>query len=241
MQLACTQSGRGPRVVFLHGFTQTSASWLRTTDLINHEREVVAVDLPGHGGSSSQRGDLWQTADAVADIGGKATYVGYSLGGRVALHVALRSPELVERLIVIGAHPGIEDEGERADRRDHDNELANHLTEIGVAAFIDEWVSQPLFASLPAELRGVELRRTNTVEGLAGSLRLNGTGNQESLWQRLSGCQVPTDVVVGELDSKFRPLAERLCDTMPNARLHVIDGAGHCVPLEAPGAIAALL
>src|SRR5690606_35878116 len=122
----------------------------------------------------------------VTSVGGRASYVGYSMGGRLVLQAALSRPELVERLVLIGATPGIEDAGERAERRARDDELAAHVVEVGVDAFIDEWVAQPMFAGLPVDSDCDAARRANTAEGLAASLRGCGTGAQPSLWGRLA-------------------------------------------------------
>jgi 2-succinyl-6-hydroxy-2,4-cyclohexadiene-1-carboxylate synthase len=104
------------------------------------------------------------------------------MGGRHALRLALDRPDLVERLVLIGASPGLADTGEREQRRAADDALATHLEQIGVAAFVDEWLAQPIFAGLPVAAQFRDERRTNTAAGLAASLRLAGAGAQESLW-----------------------------------------------------------
>jgi len=117
--LHATRRGHGPRIVLVHGFTQTSASWARIAGELEADFEVVTPDLPGHGRSPlpDPGSGLAATARALGEAGGKAGYVGYSLGGRCCLHLALESPGLVERLVIVGAHPGIVDETERRQRR----------------------------------------------------------------------------------------------------------------------------
>jgi 2-succinyl-6-hydroxy-2,4-cyclohexadiene-1-carboxylate synthase len=231
-------TGAGPRVVLLHGFTQTAASWRPVVEGLSGGHEVVAVDLPGHGGSGAVRAGLWETAALVADDAEAGTYVGYSLGGRVALHVALDRPDAVERLVLVSATAGIDDDGERDERRCADDELAARLEQIGVDAFLEEWLAQPLFADLPAEAAGLEERRANTSEGLAASLRSAGTGSMDPpLWGRLGAIDVPVLVVAGELDTKFRRLGAQLVRAIgDNAELIVVGDAGHAVPFAQPEA-----
>jgi 2-succinyl-6-hydroxy-2,4-cyclohexadiene-1-carboxylate synthase len=222
--------------VLLHGFTQTGASWGPVADDLARDHQVVTVDLPGHGRSGEERAGLWETAALVAEAAGAATYVGYSFGGRVALHVALTSPEVVERLVLVSATAGIDDPEERAERRQADEALAAKLEEIGLDRFLDEWLALPLFESLSPEAAGLDDRRTNTVEGLAASLRSSGTGAMDPpLWDRLAEIEVPVLVVAGELDGRFRRLGARLVRSIgDNAELIVVGDAGHAVPAEQP-------
>ena len=186
---------RAPKVVFLHGFTQTSNAWKPMAEQIaaagNHS---VVIDLPGHGESSGVRADLRRTADMVATIGGMGTYVGYSLGGRVALHLALMYPHLTKSVVVIGATAGIADADERARRREADDQVEARLLEVGVEAFLREWTAQPLFGDLVLTDEDLADRARNTVEGLAHSLRLAGTGAQTSLWPRLREVNAPVQI-----------------------------------------------
>lgn len=232
------------RAVLAHGFTQTARSWAE----IEHRLAVLAphivtaaVDLPGHGTASHIVTDLWGAADHLVDSGGTGAYVGYSMGGRVALHAALAHPERVERLVLIGATAGIDDSTEQARRRAQDERLAERIEAIGVEMFIDEWLANPLFAGLDEASALREDRRRNTAEGLASSLRTCGTGTQDSLWDRLAEVRCPTLVLVGERDTKFRALGERLVTALPDSRLTMISDTGHSVHLEAPQATAAAL
>jgi len=230
------------RYVFAHGFTQTARSWdtlLRLLHLRRSGIDAIAVDLPGHGEAAPPAdSDLWSSADRLVETAGAGTYVGYSMGGRVALHAALAHADAVERLVLIGATAGIDDTDERAARRHADRRLADHIEEIGVPTFIDEWLTNPLFAGLTADnaLRSDRLR--NSAVGLASSLRATGTGMQAPLWDRLGEIACPTLVLVGEHDAKFTELGRRLVDGIADAELVVIPGAGHSVHLEQPGATA---
>ena len=225
------------RIVLAHGFTQTAKSWDTVAGLLRQrlpDADVVAVDMPGHGDAAEVRADLWQSALRLTQIGGRGTYIGYSMGGRVALHAALSHPDAVQRLVLIGATAGIDDDVERAARRLADEVLADRIEEIGTEAFIDEWLTNPLFAQLTAsnDQRGDRLR--NTSSGLAASLRSTGTGVQVPLWDRLGQITVPVLVLVGGEDAKFRGLGARLTAMLPRADLVTVPGVGHSVHVEAP-------
>lgn len=233
--LAARIAGRGPRLVLVHGFTQTGTSWISIADhFAQRGREVVIVDLPGHGGSSTVRADLRRTADLLAATAGPATYVGYSLGGRVCLHLALMYPHVVDHLAVLGATPGIVDDDERAARRTADEALAVRIAEIGVETFIDEWSAQPLFGGhvLGDDDRADRCR--NTAAGLASSLRLSGTGTQVPLWDRLKELNMPVLAMAGELDVKFVAIAERVAASVPQGTFAAIHDAAHAAHLQQP-------
>lgn len=232
---------RADRLVLVHGFTQTARSWDPIRARLGRDAESVAVDAPGHGAAAAVVADLWQAADHVVAAGGQGTYVGYSMGARICLHAALAHPGAVQRLVLVSGTAGIEDPGERGARRRADDELAASIERDGVDAFLERWLAQPLFGSLPADARQVEDRRRNTAAGLASSLRHAGTGTQEPLWERLPELTMPVLLVVGELDAKFRALAERMQRLIPEAELAVVPGAGHTVHLETPHAFVALL
>jgi 2-succinyl-6-hydroxy-2,4-cyclohexadiene-1-carboxylate synthase len=227
---------RRGRLVLLHGFTQTGCSWNGVIDGFGDAYETIAVDAPGHGGSRALRLDLADTADALAQQVGRASYIGYSMGGRLALHVAVAHPSAVDRLVLVSASPGIADDDERAERKASDERLAVEIERDGVDAFLERWLALPLFARLPLDAAGVDERRANTARGLASSLRLSGTGAQRSLWDELGSLTMPVLLVVGELDTKFRDIAVRMAERLPSASLEVIAGAGHVVHLEQPGA-----
>jgi len=228
------------RLVLVHGFTQTRRSWDPLLPALS-EHEVVTIDAPGHGDAHDVElglvdGGAWLAANA-----GPGTYVGYSMGGRLCLHAALGAPDVVRGLVLISATGGIDDADERAARRSADEELADRIESIGVAAFVDEWLAQPLFAGLDAERAGRADRLRNTAPGLASSLRLAGTGTQQPLWDRLASLAIPVLVIAGADDAKFMALAERLASTIAGADLAIIPGAGHTVHLEQTASFLAVL
>jgi 2-succinyl-6-hydroxy-2,4-cyclohexadiene-1-carboxylate synthase len=213
-----------PALILLHGFTQTRQSWRLTIRELAGRYRALAPDLPGHG-SAAQRTASFAACTAYIRALAPATpftLAGYSMGGRIALHAALQL-ENVNRLILIGASPGIADPAERAERARADEALAERLLTIGIDAFAREWGSQPLFAGQP--------ERVAALRGL-------GTGVMEPLWDRLGELRIPVTLIVGERDAKFRAIAERMLELLPDGRLEIIAGAGHAAQLEAPAAIA---
>jgi 2-succinyl-6-hydroxy-2,4-cyclohexadiene-1-carboxylate synthase len=227
--------GHGPRLVFVHGFTQTASSWKPIASLFAAAGyEAIVVDAPGHGDSANVRADLRRGADMLAALCGSGVYIGYSLGGRLCMHAALMYPHLVRGLAVIGASPGIADEGDRAARRAADNKLADHIADLGVDTFLDEWLDQPLFAGLTLDDAARADRLRNTPEGLASSLRLGGAGAQGSLWPRLHEMNMPVLTIAGEHDVKFAAIGRQIAASVPEGKSIEIPGAGHAAHLQEP-------
>jgi 2-succinyl-6-hydroxy-2,4-cyclohexadiene-1-carboxylate synthase len=234
--------GRGPRLVLVHGFAQTRRCWGPVGADLATDHELVRVDAPGHGGSSSFHAGLLTGARLIADQGGKATYLGYSMGARFLLHLAISNPELVDGLIVLGAAGGIDDVEARAERRRVDEAMAERLEREGLEPFLDAWLAQPLFAGLSEPMQFRAERRENTVEGLAESLRQAGTGAQDPLWRRLDRLTMPVLVAAGAKDEKFAAEAERIVASIgDNAQLALVPDAGHAAHLEQPDAFLAIV
>lgn len=224
-----------PKVVLVHGFTQTRRSWQPLLPRLAARHHVVAVDAPAHGRSAAHRTDLVDGATLLGETGGRAAYVGYSMGGRLTLHLALQQPDLVERVVLVGATGGLDTEDERTARRAADEALASDLERDGLDAFLARWLANPLFATLPRDAAAVEDRKENSVDGLADSLRRTGTGTQRPLWDDLGQLRMPALLVAGERDEKFTALAHRLADAWGGAaRVELIEGAGHACHLERP-------
>ena len=234
--------GRGPRLVLVHGFAQNRNCWGAVAADLATDHEVVRGDAPGHGRSSQFHAGLRTGARLIADQGGRAVYVGYSMGARFVLHLALANPELVDKLVVIGGTGGIDDPDARAERRHNDELLADRLEREGVERFVDAWLAQPLFAGLSDAMQFRDARHENTVEGLAESLRQAGTGSQDPLWERLARLEMPVLVVAGVDDAKFSAEGARLVDAIgANATLELIANAGHAAHLEQPSAFLVVL
>lgn len=233
--------GAGDPVVVLHGFTQTGRLWGTFGERLQAGRRVVAPDLPGHAGSDEVRADLPATAELVAEavrnaIGESPCVVlGYSLGARVALHVLLMTDLPVTRAVLIGATGGMDDDGERARRRDADHVMAAELeSSDDVGTFLDRWLAGPLFARLPDTVTNRDERARNSAAGLASSLRLCGTGTQEPLWERLAALTLPLLALAGTNDDRFAAHALRIAVSAPHAVASLVPGGGHAVHLAQP-------
>jgi 2-succinyl-6-hydroxy-2,4-cyclohexadiene-1-carboxylate synthase len=234
--------GSGPVVALVHGFTQTGGSWGAIADELTADHEVVLVDAPGHGGSTAVEADLETGAALAAEAVGPAVWVGYSMGARLCLNVAVHHPDVVRGLVLVGGTAGIEDAAERAARQEQDRATAARLDEVGLDAFLEEWLAQPLFASLPADAAGVDDRRRNTVTGLRSSLERAGTGSMAPLWDRLGELRMPVLAVAGEQDERYAALARRIAASVGGpSEVALVPSAGHAAHLEQPTAFVQIL
>jgi 2-succinyl-6-hydroxy-2,4-cyclohexadiene-1-carboxylate synthase len=233
-------------VVLLHGFTGTRRAWDGVVAHLPPERySALALDLPGHGELADAPRPITfdGCVSSVLERSPKRfALAGYSMGGRIALHVALIAPQRVARLVLIGANPGIEDEPERERRRQSDRLLAEQLEKGPFEDFIERWRTQPLFADEPphvGDLARADQRR-NRPDALGAVLRGLGTGEMAPLWNRLPEIELPVTVLAGERDAKFRAIGERMIARLPDARLRVVPG-GHGVLFESPADVAAAI
>lgn len=233
------------RLVLLHGFTQTRQSWRRTVAALGGRYRALAPDLPGHGQAAERRPASFSACAAYvrALAGERCVLAGYSMGGRIALHTALAVPGLVDRLVLIGASPGLADPAEREARRRADEALAERIEAIGMPAFAEEWGAQALFAGQDERVAAAAHadRLRNTPHGLAAALRGLGTGVMTPLWDRLPQLTIPVTLVVGERDAKFRAIAQQMAASIADCRLELVAGAGHAPQLERPEAVAAAI
>jgi 2-succinyl-6-hydroxy-2,4-cyclohexadiene-1-carboxylate synthase len=233
-------------LVLLHGFGGTHRAWDPVLPELDHERyNPLVPDLRGHGTKAGTRPISFDgcVADVLAAAPDEFVLCGYSLGGRVAQHVALAAPERVTRLILVSTTGGIIDDAARAARVDADERLADELTRMSIEEFAEHWMANPLFEATPPEASGwwrADLLRSDPI-ALAEVLRTLGGGAMVPLWDRIGTLTMPVTVVVGGRDTKFMEYAERFAQLLPQADVQIIDGAGHGLPREAPHALAALI
>ena len=214
-------------------------------DALSSSYRCVSIDLPGHGESigESQACAMEYVATALIELvdtfdAASFSMVGYSMGGRIALYVSSIYAMRVDALVLESASPGLKTEAERAARREQDERWAQILENEGLAAFIDAWYEQPLFASLasrPELIERVKVRRSmNDPRALARALRGFSAGRQTPLWDEWKGNHIPALVVAGELDAKYCAIAREMEQACSTCRAAIIPCAGHNVHEEAP-------
>jgi len=242
-------------LLLLHGFSGSGGSWGRVVPAFFPEFRPLTPDITGHGPRPAPRDVAHYTMPAVAAgliawLDAQTTVpvhlLGYSMGGRLALYLASHYPHRFRSLVLESASPGLATGAERAARRGSDEDLADWIEANGMEAFVDHWEQLPLFASqrqLPAFVRARlrQQRLQNQPHGLANSLRGMGTGAQPSLWERLGELAMPALLLTGAFDSKFVAIGGQMVAAMPQARLVMVENAGHTIHLEQPDLYIALL
>lgn len=253
-------SGLGPAsggtVLFLHGFAGGADDWTWIAEWVRENGFAsVAVDLPGHGYTDSPADPARYTPESVvrdfaeilSALGvGSVHVMGYSMGARLALRMALDEPDRVRSLILESGTTGIPDPETRRERREKDELLARDIESRGIEWFVGHWEALPIFStqrSLPPETRDAQRSRRllQRSEGLARALRGLGQGAEPDLTPRLPEVTVSTLVLAGELDPAYRAHAERLASGIPESKQVVIQRAGHNIHLEQPEALGMVL
>lgn len=226
------------RVLLVPGFTQTAGAWQPVVERLRAGgHDAIALDVP-------VGLDFVATAGAIGAAGGRGVYVGYSMGGRLCLRLALDHPGGVDALALVSTSPGIADPVERDARRESDEQLARDVERRGVEPFLRDWLAQPLFATLGADAaRLAERAAGHTAADLATSLRRLGSGTQEPLWNRLTELEMAVALITGRADPKFEQINDAMRDvcTSTAAVARVSLDGGHALPLEQPDGLADFL
>lgn len=242
-----TDQGEGEVVVLLHGFTGTVNTWdTLTTKLLDNGFRIICIDLIGHG-KTETNSDHHTMESVCRDLSilfksidvNKCTIIGYSQGGRVALSFAQYFPEMVDKLVLESASPGIKDQHERNKRKINDDELARRILDDGLEVFVNKWEKTPLFGtqrSLDESTRQKirQERRSQSEKGLALALTTIGTGRQPSWWDKLSTIKCPVLLIVGKQDEKFVKINKQMNTLLPCSRIELVTGSGHAVHIEKP-------
>jgi len=240
--------GEGEPLLLLHGFTGAGSNWKECITHIERNFKFILIDLIGHGRTESpenvSRYQIQQVHSDIIEIMDylevrKAHLLGYSMGGRVALSLAISYPERFLNLILESSSPGIEDKKARDERKAADEKLAEFIEKKGIADFVTYWEDIPLFLTQKLLPQSVQLsihnqRLTNNPVGLANSLKGMGTGVQPSYWNNLCKLDINTLLLCGEKDSKFCEIADQMSKFIKNSELKKISGVGHAIHVEQP-------
>lgn len=249
VQYHVEKSGAGKPIVMLHGFTGSSQNWKLHQESLSQQFTVITIDLLGHGKTESPTDAARYQMDKVAEdvitiiqnlISEPVDLLGYSMGGRLALYIAINYPFLIKKLILESASPGLKTEDERQARVQSDNKLADFIEQDGIENFVQYWTNIPLFESqkqlaheIQDQLR--QQRLQSSPLGLANSLRGMGTGIQPSLWEKIPDLEnISVLIIVGELDKKFVAIAEQMEIQFPMSEKVIVPHVGHTTHLEQP-------
>ena len=235
---------RLPRIIFLHGFLGSGGDWLPLARTLCDDYCCVMVDLPGHGKASFREtppsdGFFEQTVDALAELLRQSAFppsylVGYSMGGRIALALMLRHPELFTKAVIVSASPGLRTEKEQIDRQEHDEKIARKI-ERNFDGFIEAWYEQPLFSTLkhhPVFKEVESQRKINDPRNLALALRVLGTGRQRSQWEAMKHNNVPVRFFVGEKDERYVEIGRQMVKLSRGSDLEIFPLCGHTLQIE---------
>lgn len=244
------------QLLLLHGFTGAPQSWEPVVRRLPSALEIFRPWILGHGPAfaQEQHGALPTFASEVARLaqwsfaqGFEAGVVaGYSLGGRLALGLCTRYPERFRAAVIVSAHPGLQTETERAQRRTDDRQWIALLEQPPFDRFLQRWEQRALFesqAALTPEAREEQsqIRRTHSGPSLALALAALGLGSMPDLRPGLAAYPHPLALLAGGLDSKFQTLAAEMARVLPSAELHTAPGVGHNLLLECPSLVATIL
>ncbi|MBW4440539.1 MAG: 2-succinyl-6-hydroxy-2,4-cyclohexadiene-1-carboxylate synthase [Plectolyngbya sp. WJT66-NPBG17] len=227
-------------VIFLHGFLGSGAEF--DPIVAQLPNRSLTIDLPGHGKTRfSEDYTIANTAAAIVDLLDEleidqANLVGYSMGGRLGLYLALNYSQRFPAAVIESGSPGLKTQQERLERIQHDRELANQI-ESNFDQFLTDWYNQPLFRSIKAHPNFEQIlkeRSHNNPIELARSLREMGTGMQPSLWKQLQSHHNPLLLIVGECDRKFIALNQEMTSLCETAEIAIVPNAGHNIHVEQP-------
>jgi 2-succinyl-6-hydroxy-2,4-cyclohexadiene-1-carboxylate synthase len=227
---------QAPLVVFVPGFMQRGEAWAPVARRVAERYPTLCLDFATH--------TFEERLAELRAAGPRGSVVaGYSMGGRLALHLAVREPERAGALVVVGASAGIDDVDERRRRRAADEALADRIESQSIERTVSEWERQPVFDGQPPELVAAQRpgRLSHRPYDLASLLRSAGQGALEPVWCRIPSLPMPLLAIAGEHDGRYVAAASRLAELAPRGRSAVIAGAGHAAHLERPGEVANLI
>jgi 2-succinyl-6-hydroxy-2,4-cyclohexadiene-1-carboxylate synthase len=225
------------KIFCIHGNFQTAKVWHPLEERMKarfSDLEMITEDLCA---KQFQSFDDW-TEDFCGRVeaqanGEKSFLLGYSLGGRLALHACLSRPDLWDAAIVVGADPGLGSEEEKKLQLHRDRNWAERLKREPLEKLVDEWDAQSVFCGFenqaPRNLSEMDPDR------LCQQFEVFSKGNQQNLVPKLAELKRPPVLFVsGEKDKKYQVIGERLAKSSSVINVQVIVDAGHRVPWENP-------
>jgi 2-succinyl-6-hydroxy-2,4-cyclohexadiene-1-carboxylate synthase len=244
--LHCSFAGdsNNPTLLFLHGFLGSSSDWKYITNKLSSDYYCIAIDLPGHGLSeiddSKDSFSIENTARYISEILQKykiekCDLLGYSMGGRIAIYLAVHYPEYFNKIIIESAQPGLDDEIEKEQRLNHDKQIAQKLLSEPFPEFLEYWYNQPIFETLKNHKNFANLlqsRLNNKPKKLAKSLKEIGAGTQPSLWEELRKIENPCLLIAGEFDTKYQKIFSKMHKEIYSSNFVVIKNSGHNTHFE---------
>jgi 2-succinyl-6-hydroxy-2,4-cyclohexadiene-1-carboxylate synthase len=221
-------------VLFIPGFMQRGDAWRPVAELLPERYPSRLLDHAEH----SFEGRMREILEAGAEV-----LVGYSLGGRLALRAALRSPDSLMAVVLVGSTAGTEEGPLRVQRAEADEKLASWMEAMPIEDIVALWERQPLFADQSDSL--VESQRPGRLShdprSLALLLRTAGQGVLEPVWHELPALEVPLLAIAGARDDAYSAAAKRIAHVAPNARAAIVEDAGHAAHLQRPDEVGRLM
>lgn len=236
-----------PPVLFLHGYLGSHREWLPFMQDLSDSYYCIAVDLPGHGQSAAFddeesytfAGSAQRVLDALPLVEQKGLrLVGYSMGGRLSLYLAIYHSDHIQQAIIESSSPGLLDARTAQAREKQDAGWADRFRAEPIDVVLEDWYRQPIFCSLRAQPEMFEQmlkeRRQNEGDAVARSIKGMSVGRQQPLWDALPQLEVDVCLIIGGLDRKYQQVARQMCSASARIHMESIEGAGHNVHLEQP-------
>lgn len=231
-------------LLWLHGFMGSSEDWLPLVNEHFPEYRNILVDLPGHGkslfsGQNNYPAFLDSLRQQLNSLGIKTFIpIGYSMGGRIALHLQQHDPDHIPALVGLSTAPGLKTDQEIQQRRLSDTELMNKLDKQGFNTFLSKWYKFPLFQSISKDkelLNNLTITRSfNNPGQLRQALDLFGTAAMFSLWEKLPEIDIPVLLISGSKDSKYCNINREMVTLLSRGDHQIIENADHAFHLEKP-------
>lgn len=231
-----------PYLILLHGFMGSSESFDHLLEPLKKFCNPVTIDLLGHGQTEGSEmhyrfSSKEQTADIVKLIAEQLKYPlflhGYSMGGRLALQVALQRPDLFQGLVLESTTFGIENEQERQARQALDEQRADSILS-NFQQFIDDWKLLPLFNSRTEDQKAEDIQRAQNPYWMSNSLLGFGTGNMPYLKDHINKLQMPVQLLAGEHDQKFTNVMSAMNNRIDSSSFKIFENANHRVHSDQP-------